>query len=575
MSSSSANVHVLVDFDGTIVPDDVTDHILLSFADPSWLDLEAEWKAGRIGSRQCLGAQVDLIRAKPEDIARAVSERAIDPAFPAFVNECKRRGIGVTVVSDGFDLAIETMLKRHNLDLPYYANHLEWLGGDRWRLGFPHRNDSCKTEAGNCKCRRVAAGPMYTVVIGDGRSDFCAASNADFVLSKSALTDHCQETNLRHWPIQGFAEVVERFDGWLAEARKLAPRAVPAQAPARIPVSAKVRPAPVAPKPIPQTVLETNLAPQLSTLGAMPSKSKATGVTTSIRDRSYFQAGSKTGFLLIHGLTGTPIELRYIANGLARAGFTVSVPQLAGHCGTIEDLKATRWQDWYQSAEDALLELRKTCDLVLVGGLSMGAVIALKLAANHPETVDGTTLFAPTFRFDGWSMPWYGRLFDLVNDTWTADRFLFTEREPYGIKNIRFREFVMNAVSGDDSSEAGLPGTPGRSLMQFRYLTKIVDRELGLIRQPALVLHPREDDKASLSNVEYLQRRLGGRVTTVVLEDCYHLITLDQQRDVVLEETRDFGFKLEQAAMAAKKIEPRTKPARIGAGLTMNAISPR
>ena len=99
--------------------------------------------------------------------------------------------------------------------------------------------------------------------------------------------------------------------------------------------------------------------------------------------------------------------------------------------------------------------------------------------------------------------------------------------------------------------------------MEFRYLTKAVNRVLGLIRQPTLVLHPREDDRASLSNVEHLQRRLGGRVTTVVLEDCYHVITLDQQRDVVLDETREFGFKLEQAAIAAKKIEPRAVPSRI------------
>jgi carboxylesterase len=286
-------------------------------------------------------------------------------------------------------------------------------------------------------------------------------------------------------------------------------------------------------------------------------------VTTPIRDRSYYQAGSKTGFLLIHGLTGTPIELRYIANGLSRAGYTVSVPQLAGHCGTLEDLKATHWQDWYQSAEDALLELRKNCDLVIVGGLSMGAVIALKLAAEHPDTVDGATLFAPTFRFDGWAIPWYGRMFDLVQDTWSADRFLFKETEPYGIKNVRFREFVMNAIQSEDSSQAGLPGTPGRSLLEFRYLTKSVNRVLGLIRQPTLVLHPREDDRASLSNVTHLQKRLGGRVTTVVLEDCYHVITLDQQRDVVLEETLAFGAKLEQAAIDSKKIAQRNGPVRI------------
>ena len=229
-------------------------------------------------------------------------------------------------------------------------------------------------------------------------------------------------------------------------------------------------------------------------------------MSSTIRERSYFHEGSRTGFLLIHGLTGTPIELRYISNGLSRAGFTVSVPQLAGHCGTLEDLKPTRWQDWYASVEAAHAELKKHCDIIIVGGLSMGAVLALKLAADHPDDVHGLTLFAPTFRFDGWSIPWYGRFFDLVNDNWSADKFLFSETEPYGIKNVRFREFVMNAINSDDSSEAGLPGTPGRSLMQLRYLTKVVRRELPTIRQHALVLHPREDDRASLGNAELLQR---------------------------------------------------------------------
>lgn len=293
-------------------------------------------------------------------------------------------------------------------------------------------------------------------------------------------------------------------------------------------------------------------------------------MTTTIRDRSYFHAGSRTGFLLIHGLTGTPIELRYISNGLTRAGFTVSVPQLAGHCGTLEDIKATRWQDWYASVEAAHAELKKHCDVIIAGGLSMGSVLALKLAADHPDDVHGLTLFAPTFRFDGWSIPWYARLFSLVNDNWSADKFLFSEQEPYGIKNVRFREFVMNAINSEDSSQAGLPGTPGRSLMQLRYLCKTVKRELGLIRQPTLVCHPREDDRASLSNAELLQRKMGGRVTTIVLEDCYHVVTLDQQRDVVLDATREFGLTLEQnlgaAARSASQLSVRAKPAAVKIG---------
>ena len=65
--------------------------------------------------------------------------------------------------------------------------------------------------------------------------------------------------------------------------------------------------------------------------------------------------------------------------------------------------------------------------------------------------------------------------------------------------------------------------------------------DLASITQPALILHPREDDRASLRNAHYLEWNLGGRVETVVLEDSYHVITLDRQRDVVLEKTISFA----------------------------------
>lgn len=223
MSSSHLNIRVLVDFDGTMVPGDVTDHIYASFCDPKWLDLEAEWQSGRMTSRECMSRQVDMIRANPEDIARAVNERTIDPDFPAFVKKAQASGIDIIVVSDGFDIAIETVLKRNGLDLPYYANRLEWLGRDRWRLGFPNMKAECAPRAGNCKCAQLADGARRTVVIGDGRSDFCVASKADFILSKASLTRQCVEKNFRHIAIGGFADVLRLFDTWTMEAL-MAPR---------------------------------------------------------------------------------------------------------------------------------------------------------------------------------------------------------------------------------------------------------------------------------------------------------------------------------------------------------------
>ena len=72
---------------------------------------------------------------------------------------------------------------------------------------------------------------------------------------------------------------------------------------------------------------------------------------TSSEDRSYRFDGGRTGALLLHGLGGTPVEMRYVALALARAGITVSCPQLAGHNGSFEELQASSWYDWYVSAE--------------------------------------------------------------------------------------------------------------------------------------------------------------------------------------------------------------------------------
>src|SRR5207244_4341528 len=112
-------------------------------------------------------------------------------------------------------------------------------------------------------------------------------------------------------------------------------------------------------------------------------------MTTTTKSQSYRFPGGRTGVLLLHGLCGTPTEMRFVANAMARAGHTVHAPQLAGHCGSEEDLKASTWQDWYRSAEEALEAISKECDHVIVGGLSTGALLALKLAADQPEKVKG------------------------------------------------------------------------------------------------------------------------------------------------------------------------------------------
>ena len=224
MSNAFVKCRVLVDFDGTIATVDTTDLLLEQFADPSWQDIEQEWKAGLIGSRECMLRQIALVRASPADLDAFVAGIEIDPGFPAFVDLCARSGMEVSVVSDGLDLTVGGVLARHGFDLPFFANRLEWLGDDRWRLGFPNARGDCRSLAGNCKCQFATAVPgTVRVVVGDGRSDFCVAGEADLVLAKGALARHCVSAGLEHFPVESFAEAKPLLEAWLAGANVEAP----------------------------------------------------------------------------------------------------------------------------------------------------------------------------------------------------------------------------------------------------------------------------------------------------------------------------------------------------------------
>ncbi|MGE0855366.1 MAG: alpha/beta hydrolase, partial [Hyphomicrobiaceae bacterium] len=186
---------------------------------------------------------------------------------------------------------------------------------------------------------------------------------------------------------------------------------------------------------------------------------------TANTDTTYRIKGGRVGVLLIHGLCGTPAEVRFVAQGIARAGYTVHCPMIAGHGRSIWSLKASTWQEWLESMEAALVELRRECDVVICGGLSTGAVLSLMLAARHPDLVQGTALFSPTLWINGWSIPWYARLFKLVRFRWLAGLMDFDDMEPYGIKDDRVREFAYGALQSGDGS-MGLVGTPGIALLE-------------------------------------------------------------------------------------------------------------
>jgi len=198
---------ILCDFDGTIVENDVTDCLLERFAGDSWRALERDWEQGLIGARECMQGQIALMQAAPAALGQAVAAMTVDPGFPGFVALADRLDIPLVIVSDGLDRVIRDVLRRSRLPgIETMSSRLEFRGDGSWRLDFPYAEKDCLSMACTCKCAVARRDGRRTLLIGDGRSDFCVADAADFVFAKHKLLSYCEATQIPHAAFADFTD---------------------------------------------------------------------------------------------------------------------------------------------------------------------------------------------------------------------------------------------------------------------------------------------------------------------------------------------------------------------------------
>jgi len=245
--------------------------------------------------------------------------------------------------------------------------------------------------------------------------------------------------------------------------------------------------------------------------------------------------------LLIHGMTGAPGEMKFLAKRLHRRGLSVAAPLLAGHGVDEANLLKTGWRDWLDSVRDAYRQLAREHDEVYVAGICVGGALGLALAAEEPS-VAGSAVYSMTYRYDGWNMKrWYSAVAPFA-EPFAGLPFVrdmsFVEPYPFGLKDERLRE-GMAATQG-----AVIPGALDRiplgAMAEMHRLSTHLDRVAELIDQPTLILHAQDDDMSHPRNAFRLRDRLGGPVELHLLDDCYHMIHVDRQRDLVGDLTADF-----------------------------------
>jgi len=242
----------------------------------------------------------------------------------------------------------------------------------------------------------------------------------------------------------------------------------------------------------------------------------------------FFLPGSGLSVLLIHGLSGTPYEMRYLGERLAAAGMRVLGVRLNGHAGTPEELGATDETSWYESVVEGFERVRQYGDPKVVVGLSMGALLAARLAADQREAVAGLVMLAPALL-----LPASRRL---------ALRLMRPARA-WGDK-IYFRIGGGSDIH-DDAARSIHPGTrlmPLRAALSLVDLSNRIRPRLGEIVQPTLVMHGRRDHTCPHDrNVEFVMSHLGSvEKRSVTLEESYHVLPVDSEKDLVAQVTLDF-----------------------------------
>lgn len=233
----------------------------------------------------------------------------------------------------------------------------------------------------------------------------------------------------------------------------------------------------------------------------------------------YVHDGDGLAFLLCHGFTGNPSSLRDWAQAIASAGHTVHLPRLPGHGTSWREMGRTRWEDWYGEVDSAFQKLHADADVVVAGGLSMGGALALALAQEHPDAVDGLVLVNPAIRLDDprlkalpvvrWVVPW---LPPVGND-------------------------IRKAGVTEDAYDRIPPHALSSMLAGFRRVTAA----LPAVRQPVLLFRSPQDHVVPATSSAAIRAGISAAdVTEVLCENSFHVATLDHDAPMIFERSIEF-----------------------------------
>lgn len=222
---------IITDFDGTLMEQDVGDHLMKSLGvieHPSVLEAGRRFVNKEIGSLEWIRAAYPLLKGRKQEVDRLLEQVHLRDGAQDFLAFCKERDIPVTILSDGMQYYIERLLQMNHVEVEEVIGNPIRYKGEVFEFDVQNDNPACKW-CGCCKAgvvkRRKKEG--YTIVyIGDGTSDYFGSSFADYVFARGSLMGHLEREGIGYYPFTSFYDVLgviqpelERFEQGTAALR--------------------------------------------------------------------------------------------------------------------------------------------------------------------------------------------------------------------------------------------------------------------------------------------------------------------------------------------------------------------
>ncbi len=272
--------------------------------------------------------------------------------------------------------------------------------------------------------------------------------------------------------------------------------------------------------------------------------------------RALHLPGGPHSIVLFHGLSSSPLELQFVARGLQRAGYTVRVPVIQGYTYGLLGAGPHTVEAWVDTALHEVDTLLASGHTVSIGGLCLGAVLALRVAALRQGQLANVLALSTALHYDGWGNPWFTPLLPLARVVPFAPRIHIKERSPFGLKDERMRAWIERQMRQAGDSDAGASALRVADLLKARELIALTRRALPRINTPTLLIHAKEDECATpRSSYEVASRVQANRVRCVLLHDSYHMISIDREKEQVLSEMLQFLAQTEEPAQPATLAE--------------------